>query len=117
MTAELCFLRTLAPAKSFIAEGIAFDQVDAAYAQKNRHRLMERSYPSGPKKNLLKPGTVIVFQTGEGRLGKLKMLGFRSSHDFSFAGAEETAENIRAYRRKQPEIEKYHMEIAWSLLD
>ena len=117
MTPGSCILRTLKSAASFIADNVSYDRLDHAFVQKNRSRLLQRDYPSGPQKDMLGPGTLIVFQTGEGRMGKMEIKGFRSSHDFSFDEAAKISEKLRDFLLKKPENEKHHLEIVWAWLD
>ena len=66
----------------------------------------------------IQPGTVIVFQTAEGgKYGRLEILGFRSSHDFSFKEAATLPEKWKKFALKKPEIKTYHLEVKWQLFE
>jgi hypothetical protein len=61
------------------------------------------------------PGTVIGIRTPQGNLAKLKVIGYRTSHDFSFKEAEKFRPEWREFSLSRPELVKYHLEVDWVL--
>jgi hypothetical protein len=63
----------------------------------------------------LKPGVILALRTTEGNLAKLKVVGYRSTHDFSFGSAKYIAPERRAWMLSRPNVDHYHLELAWLL--
>ena len=63
----------------------------------------------------LTPGTVLALRTAEGNLAKLKVVGRRALHDFTFPEARHLKENFRAFVLQQPDQKDYHLEVEWVL--
>ena len=92
----------------------SYDEIDPAFVKVQN--LNKASLIKNPHTDRLKPGSVIVFQTSEGRYGKMQIIGFRSSHDFSFPEAKKLPQKLRDYLQDKPVIQDYHMEVRWELL-
>ena len=88
-----------------------FERIDAAAA-----RQMKLSRDRITRASLL-PGAVVVFRTRKGRLGKLQVVSYKSSHDFAFPEAANLGDSWRKFARGRPEIPSYHMQVRWMLLD
>ncbi len=108
-----CF-RTVNSAKMAMVKNCFFDKIDLSIVC--AQNLIEgRVYTV--KNGLTQPGTVIVFQTAEGKYGKLEILGFRSSHDFAFKEAANLPDKWKKFALKKPEIKNYHLEVKWRLFE
>jgi hypothetical protein len=64
---------------------------------------------------VLKPNAVVALRTVEGNLAKLKVIGYRDSHDFSFDEAKLIP--IGHLTRTRPNVPKRHLEVAWVLYE
>jgi hypothetical protein len=96
-------------AAALVPPARAFDNVDFAYAKRLDFTKLTFS------KKSLKPGTVIVFKTGQGHYGKMEIVGFRSSHDFDFGQALHL-KKLQDYFKSRKERPHYHLEVRWELL-
>ncbi len=63
----------------------------------------------------LTPGTVLALRTTEGNFAKLRVVGYRSCHDFSFPEAKLLSAEWRANGLKTPDQQNYHLEVEWVL--
>lgn len=63
----------------------------------------------------LKPGVILALRTTEGNLAKLKVVGYRGTHDFSFESAKYIPPERRARMLSRPNIDHYNLELAWVL--
>jgi hypothetical protein len=74
------------------------------------------AYSSDPVPNsFLTPGAVVGLRTNEGNLAKLKVLGSRDSHDFSFEPAKSLPAALRTAMSARPNRPNYHLGISWVL--
>ena len=106
-----CF-RTVNSAKMAMVRNFPFDKINLQIVC--AQNLIEgRIYTV--KNGLIQPGTIIVFQTVEGKYGKLEVLGFRSSRDFAFKEAANLPEQWKKFVSEKPEIKNYHLEVRWRL--
>jgi len=64
---------------------------------------------------LLSYGTIIGIKTAEGNYAKVKVLRYRSTHDFSFKEAKHLTSNWRRIMKNRPVVKNYHLEIQWTL--
>ena len=63
--------------------------VDVPFEKLSGDDLRKLTYQSDAISNTsLKPGTVLAVRTSEGNFAKLKIFGYRDSHDFSFDDAK-----------------------------
>ena len=63
----------------------------------------------------LTPGTVLALRTKEGNYVKLRVVGYREAHDFSFPEAKLRDAKSRALLQKRPNMKNYNMEVEWVL--
>ena len=68
-----------------VVKGKTYEQIDAAFV--DRQRMRTKKIDAGDKAGVLDPGTIIVFRTADGTLGKLQVVGYRRLHDLSFPQA------------------------------
>ena len=108
-----CF-RTVNSAKMAMVKNFSFDKINLQIVC--AQNLIEgRIYTV--RNGHIQQGTVIAFQTAEGKYGKLEILGFRSSRDFAFKEAANLPEKWRKFVLKKPEIKGYHLEVKWCLFE
>ncbi len=108
--------RYLAPKNGAEAKVIPngdFDAIDSTFIEK---QILSTDRISGPDEDHgLVPGTVVVFKTVEGNLGKLQVEEYRALHDFSFKEAEYLSEDWRSFALKKPNKDMYHLQVKWQL--
>jgi hypothetical protein len=109
------YFRTLEGALTAVVSGKDYGAIDQKSVR--AQSLLKREFPGHGKKSKIVPGTIIVFQTSEGRLGKLRIVRFRSSHDFNFAEARHISEAWKTMALKKDAVENYHLEVEWELFD
>ena len=63
----------------------------------------------------LVPGAVIALRTAEGNFAKLKVVGYRALHDFSFKEAGMLRQDWKTYVLNKSDKENYHLEVEWVL--
>jgi len=64
----------------------------------------------------IKIGTVVMFKTAEGTYGKLRIVGFKSSHDFNFKEAKEyLSDSYKKYSMGKPLNKKYNLVVEYVL--
>jgi hypothetical protein len=74
------------------------------------------AYSLDPVPNsFLTGGALLGLRTNEGNLAKLKVVGYRDSHDFSFEPAKSLPAPTRASMSARPNRPNYHLEIGWVL--
>ncbi len=96
-----------------IVKGKTYEQIDAAFV--SRRRLQTTKIDAGDKTGVLDPGTIIVFRTADGTLGKLQVVGYRRLHDLSFPQASAFPDTWKTAASQRPDVEWYHLEIKWQL--
>ena len=109
-TATERYLTPMQGAKAALAD-LPFDKIDAAAARRaalSRDRIPGTSLP---------PGAVVVFATRSGKVGKLQVLGYKSSKDFSFPEAAYLTKSWKSFSEGRPEIPDYHLQVRWALLE
>jgi hypothetical protein len=91
-----------------------YDEIDKAFI---RAQKLDKVRLSGSDNEyaVLVPGLVIVFRTGEGNFGKMQIERYRSLHDFSFQEAVYLDDSWREMILKEPNREKYHLQVKWHL--
>ena len=99
--------------KAAIAKGKSFDDVSANYILGKS--LEPISIEQSVKEQELEPGTVVVFQTVEGNLGKLVVERYRSLHDLEFPEASNFTDDWKAAAKERNDAPECHIEIKWSL--
>jgi hypothetical protein len=80
-----------------------------------RARMAPQRLETDNKDNVLAPGTVIVFRTSDGVLGKLQIVAYRPLHDLSFPGTAAYFDQWKLEALRRPNYERYHLEVKWSL--
>jgi len=108
--------RYLTPTHGVVAavvKGKTYEQIDAAFV--DRQWMHAKKIDAGDKVDMLGPGTVIVFRTADGTLGKLQVIGYRRLHDLSFPQAAAYPDAKKAVIAQCPDIERGHLEIKWQL--
>ena len=63
----------------------------------------------------LRPGTVLALRTRDGKLAKLKVVGYRCLHDTSFPEARHLSPGWVRFARGRPNVQEYHLELDWAL--
>ena len=90
-----------------------FDEIDEAFIQAQD---LSQAYINGSDENGELPlGAIVVFRTAEGNFGKLRVEKYRALHDFSFSEADNLWESWREMALKEPDQEKYHLQVKWQL--
>lgn len=74
-----------------------------------------RYSPKPISNDRLVPGAVIALLTAEGNYAKLRVVGYRPLHDFSFKEAMILRESWKSMVLNKPDKEKYHLEVEWVL--
>ncbi|HEX7778295.1 MAG TPA: hypothetical protein VF424_03595, partial [Vicinamibacterales bacterium] len=105
------FLTPQAGAGFAIVTDIPFDALGQAELSKLRY------LPDRLANTSLLPGTVFGLRTSEGNFARVKVIGYRDSHDFSFDSAQIVPEDRRAWGLKRPNIKNYHLELSWVLFE
>jgi hypothetical protein len=100
-------------AKAAIVEGKSFDDITATYIL--RKPLKPISMVQSVKEQGLEPGTVVIFQTVEGHLGKLVVEKYRSLHDLSFPEASKFTDEWKAAAKESDDVPECHIQVKWSL--
>jgi hypothetical protein len=100
-------------AEAALVKGKAYEQIDAAFVSRRRMRIGR--IDAGDKAGVLDPGTIIVFRTADGTLGKLQVVGYRRLHDLSFPQAGAYLDTSKAAISQHADIERGHIEIQWQL--
>ena len=90
-----------------------FDTIDPAFIDKQT--LSTDKISGADKGGVLVPGTVVVFRTVEGNLGKMQVERYRALHDFTFQEAEYLSEGWKSFVLKKPNKEMYHLQVRWKL--
>ena len=109
-TATERYLTPMQGAKAALAD-LPFDGIDAARA---RSAALSRERIPG---TALQPGAVVVFATRSGKVGKLQVIGYKSSRDFSFPEAAYLTNRWKSFAGRRPEIPAYHLQVRWALLE
>ena len=65
--------------------------------------------------DLLEKGTVLAIRTMEGNYAKVRIVGYRESHDVSFAEAKSGQRRWLAGLLARPNRPNYHLEVEWVL--
>ena len=65
--------------------------------------------------SFLVPDSILAVRTNEGNHAKMKVIGYRDSHDFSFEAAKFLSPELRDRMEAQPNIPKRHLELSWVL--
>lgn len=107
--------------RAALVTNVEFEAIDAAFVQaqpmsdrvrtRSKGKKMISDFPGSDTNSVLQPGTVLVFRTAEGAWGKLIVDGYRSSHDFSFPGAESLSPTWKESVLKSPTVARYHMQV------
>ena len=108
--------RELVPQKGAglaLAPGAKYDDIGAP-------ELAALKYSAGnvsgsDKGGSLEPGAVFGLRTTEGNLAKVRVIGYRSSHDVTFPGSNILSQSARQKLRIRPPIARYHLEVEWVL--
>ena len=64
----------------------------------------------GPKEGRHSRRLVFAVRTGEGNFAKLKVIGYRDSHDFSFEDAKYIPPDLKTFVLSRPKIADRHLE-------
>jgi hypothetical protein len=100
-------------AAAALVKGKTYEQIDGAFA--SRRRMRPSKIDAGDKAGVLSPGTIIVFRTADGTLGKLQVVGYRRLHDLSFPQASAYLDTSKTAISQHADIERGHLEIKWQL--
>jgi hypothetical protein len=109
---ESRWLAPLAGVTAAVVSGIDYTTIDANFVE--NHALGQAKIVERTPGELA--GKMLVFKTGDGRLGKARIVGYRTSHDFSFAAAAKIPQPIKDALLGQPEQKFYHLELQWEFL-
>jgi len=96
-----------------VVKGKTYEQIDAAFVA--GRRLREGRIDGSDKTGVLDPGTIIVFRTPDGTLGKLQIVGYRALHDLSFPEARAYPDRSKSTIAQHRDIERGHIEVKWQL--
>ena len=107
------YLTPMHGAAAAIVKNRTYEQIDAVFV--DRQRMQTKKIDAGDKAGVLEPGTIIVFRTADGTLGKLEILGYRRLHDLSFPQASAYLDTSKTAISQRPDIERGHIEIKWQL--
>jgi hypothetical protein len=89
---------------------------DRNFAELTVEDLKVLRYSATPVSNkALIPGTVLALLTAEGNYAKLKIVGYRALHDFSFREAAVLSEGWKTFVLNKGNKENYHLEVEWIL--
>lgn len=89
---------------------------DKSYELVDVDDLFGAEFAKRPIRNtLLTPGTVLAMKTTEGNFAKIKVIGYRDLHDFSFVDARFARESWKYFIWNSPNRPNYHLEIEWTL--
>ncbi|MCL5281272.1 MAG: hypothetical protein M1376_15335 [Planctomycetes bacterium] len=105
------YLTAMHDAAAALVRGKSYEQIDAAYV--SRRRLQTTKIDAGDKAGVLDPGTIVVFRTADGTLGKLQIVGYRRLHDLSFPQAGAYLDTSKTAISQHADIERGHLEIKW----
>ena len=77
--------------------------------------LVRINYSGKPvSKTRLIPDTVLALRTREGNFAKIRVIGYRDLHDFSFDSAKYVDDHWRLFSVREPN-RPYHLEVEWTL--
>jgi len=100
-------------AAAALVKGKTYEQIDGAIV--SRRRLRGKKIDAGDKAGVLDAGTILVFRTADGTLGKLRIVGYRRLHDLSFPEASAYLDTSKAAINRHLDIERGHLEVQWQL--
>jgi len=106
-------LRPTNGATAAIVKNANYDRIGPNFIRRTRMSLQRLEGSSTD--NILAPGTVVVFRTSAGTLGKLQIIAYRPLHDLSFPGAAAYPDSWKQEALRRPNYERFHIEIKWSL--
>ncbi len=107
------YLTPMHGAAAAVVKGKTYEQIDAAFV--DRQRMRTKKIDAGGTAGVLDPGTIIVFRTADGTLGKLQVVGYRRLHDLSFPQASVYPDSSKGVIAQRADIERYHLEVRWQL--
>jgi len=96
-----------------IIKNASYDRIGPNFIR--RARMAPQRLESTDKDKVPAPGTVIVFRTSDGVLGKLRIVGYRPLHDLSFPGAAAYFDQWKLEAQRRPNYQRFHLEVKWSL--
>jgi hypothetical protein len=102
-------------ARAAVVTGKSLEEIDAAFV-----RTQDLSYEwlsASDTDGVLRPGAIVVFRTSDGNLGKLRIEGYRASHDFSFPEAAHLEAGWKVHALQGPNMERYHLHVKWFLFE
>jgi hypothetical protein len=102
-------LTTQAGAKAAIVKGKRFEDITAKYIL--GQKLKPLSILQSVTKKDLEPGTVVIFQTVEGNIGKLIVEKYRSLHDLDFPEATSFTEAWRTAAKEREDYPECHIQV------
>jgi len=108
--------RCLVPMNGALAKvvpGGKFDKITPAFIK--GQDLSSGRISGSDKDGLLTTGTVVVFRTAEGNLGKLQVERYWAKHDFSFPEAKYLSRDWKRFVLQRPNTEMYHLQVRWQL--
>lgn len=89
---------------------------DKDFAELTAEDLKVLRYSLKPISNeKLVPGAIIALRTAEGNYAKLKVIGYRALHDFTFREAAVLRESWKSMVLNKDNKENYHLEVEWVL--
>ena len=107
-------VQNLAPRGPFVRLAKVTDPTDFEKLTFETASALPYSSDAIPNSFLL-PGAMVAVITTEGNHAKLKVIGYRDSHDFSFESAKILAPDLRDRMTARPNIPKSHLEVSWVL--
>jgi hypothetical protein len=107
------FLTPVRGTEAAVVKNTRYEEIDGTFL--THWRLPKEKIAGADDGGQLAPGSVVVFRTAEGNPGKLRVVGYRSLHDFSFPEAVAFSDEWKSKALEQPNVERYHIEVEWQL--
>jgi hypothetical protein len=95
--------------------GLEFDDITEAYVQ--AQPLTGDAIDASNVGGTLTVGSIVVFKTSAGAYGKLRVVRYRESQDFTFDEVSLLSQSIRDFFAANPNIVNYHLEVEWELFE
>ena len=113
VSADRKFLNPVHGTGAAIAKTRSYDEIDGEFL--SHWRLPREPMAGIGDAGGLAAGTVVVFRTGSGTLGKLQVVGYRALHDLAFPAARTLEAEYRRQALDRENDQQYHIEIKWQL--
>jgi hypothetical protein len=105
-------LRPELGAKAASVNNVNMSQINFSYVKQNEGKLSTNLIPI----SMLEPGSIVIFQTSDKNVGKMQIIKYYRSTDFTYKGAESVPEGWKKFYFNEPVVENCHMEVNWQLM-